>query len=304
LSILKKTLPSIVHSCEKQLSSKKSGERTKASALSLLSATCQSPFGLGGSEQIASVVRQVQVLLKDPDESKAIKLEALRLVRMILTYPENSAEDVLATLSDLLPELCRAAQEEWYKITAEALRILAKLPDLILVSCDIQGTGGTLSPEIVASSMYAAIENRLKAHDLDQEIKECSLLAAASLIRNFHESLPQQNCEALLYVILERLKNEITRLSALKTLSIIASPPTRPGQTQVDLTSILPDTVGELSSLLRQQSRTLKQHVLDSLKVLIIGYGGNLNSDSYEQILKETGGIISDSDIHVSHLGL
>ncbi len=95
----------------------------------------------------------LEQLLKDPDESKAIKLEALRLVRMILTYPENSAEDVLATLSDLLPELYRAAQEEWYKITAEAFRILAKLPDLILVSCDIQGTGGSLSPEIVASSM-------------------------------------------------------------------------------------------------------------------------------------------------------
>jgi cullin-associated NEDD8-dissociated protein 1 len=184
------------------------------------------------------------------------------------------------------------------------LRILAKIPDLILVSNDVQGANSTLSPEIVASSMYAAIENRLKAHDLDQEIKECSLLAAASLIRNFHASLPSHDCEALLYVILERLKNEITRVSALKTLSIIASPPARPGQTQVDLTSILPEAVGELSSLLRQQSRTLKQHVLDALKVLLIGYGGNLSSDSYEQILKETGGIISDSDLHVSHLGL
>jgi cullin-associated NEDD8-dissociated protein 1 len=303
LLILRKTIPSIINSCEKQLSNKKSGERTKSSALSLLSATCQSPFGLGGSEQIASVLRQVQALLKDPDEPKAIKLEALRLVRMILTCPDNSVEDILVMLPSLLPELCRAAQEEWYKITAEALRILAKIPDLILASYNADGVP-LLSPESVASSMYAAIENRLKAHDLDQEIKECSLLAAASLVRNFHEYLPQQDREALLCVILERLKNEITRMSALKTLSIIASPTRRAGQTKVDLLCILPDSVRELSSLLRQQSRTLKQHVLETLKILVIGYGVNLSSDSYELILKETGNIISDSDLHVSHLGL
>mmetsp|Transcript_16278 Transcript_16278/g.23243 ORF Transcript_16278/g.23243 Transcript_16278/m.23243 type:complete len:1324 (-) Transcript_16278:475-4446(-) len=294
---MKQMIPSIVASCERQLSNKKNGERTKSSALSLLSTTCQSPFGLGGAEQIASVLHRVKILLKDPQESKAIKLEALRLVKMILTHPTNATSDILVELPSILPELCQAVQEDWYKIIAEALRVLTKIPDLMARYED-----SALFSQTVASSIYAAIGDRLRAHDLDQEIKECSLSAAASLLQNLHEYLTPEERDSLLSVILERLKNEITRVSALKTLSIIASPGRT--ATQVDLIFILPDSVRELSSLLRQQSRTLKQHTLEALKIMVLGYGTKMDSELYEQLLKETATVISDSDLHVSHLGL
>ena len=298
---MKQMIPSIVASCERQLSNKKNGERTKSSALSLLSTTCQSPFGLGGTEQIAFVIHRVKILLKDPQESKVIKLEALRLVKMMLTHPTNASSDILVELPSILPELCQAVQEDWYKIIAEALRVLTKIPDLMARS-NTRKEGSLVFSQTVASSIYAAIGDRLRAHDLDQEIKECSLSAAASLLQNLHEYLTPDERDSLLSVILERLKNEITRVSALKTLSIIASP--GPTATQVDLISILPESIRELSSLLRQQSRTLKQHALETLKIMVLGYGTRMNFELYEQVLKETGTVISDSDLHVSHLGL
>jgi cullin-associated NEDD8-dissociated protein 1 len=302
LAELRKFVPSIVKACEKQLSNKKGGERTKSSALSLLSTASQVPGGLGGKDQIAGVFCHIKALLQEPSGSKALKLESLALVRQILMLTseqhQNNAHDVAEAVAPLLPELCRAVQEDWYKIIAEALLVLSEIPPLVMAT---QSTAQSLDPSDVASLLDSAIEGRLKAHDLDQEIKECSLRAAASLLCNLHEYLPKNKKDLLLGLILERLKNEITRVAALKTLSTIAS-----AKNKIDMSPILEESVTELASLLRQQSRGLKQSTLETLTVLIDGHGQSqgMSSALFEAVLKETGPVVSDSDLHVSHLGL
>jgi len=299
---LKKFIPYIVKACEKQLSNKKGGERTKSGALSLLSTTSQAPGGLGKSEQISGVFQHVKAILKDSSGSKSLKLESLALVRNILTSPQSNSSDVANSVASLLPELCQTVHEDWYKIIAEALLVLSEIPPLVIAT-----RSPALNPQQVALALNAAIEERLKAHDLDQEIKECSLRAASSLLCHLHEYLPTNKKEILLGLILERLKNEITRVAALKTLSAIASAGCAPaGGTKIDLSCILSDAITELSALLRQQSRGLKQGTLETLKVLIDGHGTNkcIENGLLQLVLKETGAIISDSDLHVSHLGL
>jgi len=293
-------IPAIVRACEKQLSAKRGGERTKSSALALLSTTCLAPGGIGGADQIGVVFSHVKSILNEPSGSKSLKLDALCLVRIALSCDQHQAADVRACLVNLLPELCKAVQEDWYKVIAEALRVLSEIPRLLIQPSADQDQ---LSSDKVAMQLFSAIEPRLAAHDLDQEIKECSLSATAALLSMLHSHLPSAEQNKLLELILERLKNETTRLAALKTLSIVAAAGDHTSGA-IDLDWILDDAVKELASLLRQQSRGLKQSALEALDIIMKGHGEGMKVELFEEVLREAGGIISDGDLHISHLSL
>lgn len=67
--------------------------------------------------------------------------------------------------------------------------------------------------------------------------------------------------------MLERLKNETTRITTLKALSTISHSPL-----SVDLSSICSDTVLECSTFLRKNDRALKQAALTSLNSIVTRY--------------------------------
>ena len=317
-----KYAPAIVKACEKQLGAKKGGERSKSSAMALLSTLSRSPNGVGGATQITSVFTHMKpILTKGADGahhrklsvgSKSLKLDALRLVRtMIASESEHDPVDLKnALLETLLTELCASVQEDWYKIIAEALRVLAEVPPLLAKawgSTDDK-SGQKAEMDKVASSLYASIEPRLAAHDLDQEIKECALKATAALLSVLHSSLSSEQSGRLLSLLLERLKNETTRIAAIKTLSSVVSTSSDAQMDEggdLDLSPVLADAVSELSSLLRQQSRGVKQSALESLDIVVRCSGGDaLDAALYDSVLKELGAIILDADLHISHLSL
>ena len=311
-----KYAPAIVAACEQQLSAKKGGERTKSSAMALLSTLSLSPGGVGDSAQISSIFRHLKPILSKGDEgghphragSKSLKLDALSLVRAMLTAggEHDPAHLKAALLEALLPEICAAVQEDWYKVIAEALRVLAVIPPLFAMA-----SADRAEMDQVAASLYASIEPRLAAHDLDQEIKECALKATASLLSNLHGSLEPKQSGRLLSLLLERLKNETTRIVGIKTLSSIAAAGDADQMKDceaLNLSPILADAVTELAALLRQQSRGVKQSSLEALDIVVRYHGGDassaLDAALFGSVLKELGEIIGDSDLHISHLSL
>jgi len=302
----------IVKASEKQLSAKKGGERSKSSAIALLSTLCLAPGGIGGSEQITSVFTHVKSILNVDDDakmrrhvsanSKSLKLEALCLVRIMLSCKRHDATHIKnALLPILLSEICQCVQEDWYKVIAEALRVLVEVPNLMII-----GSANKSEMDEVANSLYTAIEPRLSEHDLDQEIKECALSAAASLLSKLHASLSTDQKNTIFKLLLERLKNETTRIAAIKTLSKIGE--AAQSNEGLDLSSIMNETLGQLALLLRQQSRGLKQTSLECLDtmVLCLGSDGDVDMDNglFDSVLKDLGDIISDTDLHICHLSL
>ena len=296
----------VVTGCEKQLTAKKGGLRTKSAALSLLSTLCEAPGGVGGGTQIKSVLTHIQQILGTTGGSgihgsnKGLKLDALCLVRKMISC--NSHEPVHikdGVISVLLVELCKAAQEDWYKIIGETLRVLSEIPALLVAA-----NSDSNEMKNVASSLYTAIEPRLAANDLDQEIKECSLQGCATLLATLHHSLDENQRNRLLSLIVQRLKNETTRISAIKTISFIATE-SNEKYGAVDLSFILDDVVTELANLLRQNSRGVKQTSLKCLETLTRSHGKSVASDVlFDKVLGELSGIIVDTDLHISHLSL
>ena len=321
-----KYAPALVKGCEKLLGMKKVGERSKSHVLSLLSTLCLAPGGVGGKDEILSVFTHVQTFLggggdDDNEEhtttsttSKALRLDALSLIVAMLESNNHNPEHIREGLSSaLLPQLCAATQEQWYKVIAEALRALAAVPKFF-------GSGGGNKKKTkknketteVATRLYTSIEPLLAAHDVDQEIKECALLATSSLLSELHPSLLKKQTTRLSVLLLERLQNETTRIPALRTLSAICS---SPQGTEIDFAGpkgnqgILKQALEVMAGFLQMQSRSLRQTALEALDVVIQHHGSTIKpkqlaTDLYSSLLQELAELVVDTDLHISHLSL
>jgi len=322
--------PQLVEACEKLLSVKKGGDRSKSNALLLLSTLCKAPGGVGGAAQISSVFRHVQTFLASRGDlalhregtSKALRLDALSLVHAMLVCGNHDPVHIQQALrQNILPELCQAVKEQWYKVIAEALRALAAVPQFLITGWTDNDDAATQSKEkdTVANLLYEAVEPLLAAHDVDQEIKECALKACASLLSSLHANLQELQKDRLLQLLLERLKNETTRIAAIKTLSTTAGASSSNGSAgedamdvekggKIDLSPILVESISTMSSFLKLQSRSLKQSSLEALDTIVTYHGsayaelanGGLNA----MVLQELAPLIVDSDLHLSHLSL
>ena len=304
----------IVKACERQLNAKKGGDRSKSSAIALLSTLSLAPGGVGGSDQINSVFKELKSILNVEDDvkhkhvsanSKSLKLEALCLVRIILSRCNPHQHDAThvknALLPIMLPEICKCVNEDWYKVIAEALRVLMEVPHLMVL-----GSASKSELDTVASSLYVAIEPRLALSDLDQEIKECALSASASLLSVFHASLTLEQKNRIFDLLLERLKNETTRIAAIKALSKISA--AAKSNESLDMSPIMNATLSQLALLLRQQNRGLMQTALQCLDTLVLCLASESDVDMddglFDSVLKDLGDIIADTDLHVCHLSL
>lgn len=303
--------PALVKACEKLLSVKKGGERSKSHALSLLSTLCKAPGGVGGETEITGVFTHVQAFLAstggtelhDRDaSSKTLRLDALSLVHAMLSCRNHDPVHIRKGLvQSLLPELCQAVQEQWYKVIAEALRALADVPRFFVVGYEASDDEATKKLEIdgVANQVYAAVEPLLAAHDVDQEIKECALAACGALFSELFSSLSKEQTSRLQNLLLERLKNETTRIAAIKTLSAIAG-----ASSALNLSPILGESIETMAGFLKLQSRSLKQSALQALDTVLTHHGAEDSHELYGLVLQELAPLVVDSDLHISHLAM
>jgi cullin-associated NEDD8-dissociated protein 1 len=119
------------------------------------------------------------------------------------------------------------------------------------------------------------------------------------LIANMGDRLGSAQLNQCLPVLLERLRNEITRLTAVRALTRVAQSPLR-----VDLAPVLcTDPIAVLAGFLRKNQRALKLSTLSLLDVLVCNYGDRLKN-LLRPVLAELPALLSESDLHVAQLTL
>ncbi|RLO07596.1 hypothetical protein DYB28_000406 [Aphanomyces astaci] len=228
------------------------------------------------------------------DRNSSLKLDAILFLRLLLST--HDAALFQKHLSAIVPLAVENAKDDWYKIVAKALQLVAAIVQVLRPS---PGTT-SLPPSLVSfvQPLYTAVLPRLQAYDIDQEIKDNAIasmgLIVASLGDHLTSALP-----VVLPLIQERVQNEITRIAAIKALGIIARSPL-----QLDLSIVLADVVTSLSQLLRQQSRTLKQTALDTLIALVTSKGADIPLPILCDTVREAAALISDTDLQLSTLAL
>lgn len=80
-------------------------------------------------------------------------------------------------------------------------------------------------------------------------------------------------------IFLDRLRNEITRLTTVKALTKVAASPLR-----IDLRPILGDALPVLASFLRKNQRALKLATLTLLDTLVTNYSTSLSPQMLDKV--------------------
>lgn len=148
------------------------------------------------------------------------------------------------------------------------------------------------------NNLYHCTLQKLRSSEVDQEVRERAIACMGQIVANMGDVLQPElvNC---LPIFMERLRNDVTRLSSVKALTMIAASPLR-----VNLSPIMEDVVPALGSFLRKNQRALKLNSLTLLDTLIQNYSNFITPRLLQSAITEVPPLVSDQDLHVAQLSL
>uniref|UniRef100_A0A8C3VA16 Cullin associated and neddylation dissociated 2 (putative) n=1 Tax=Catharus ustulatus TaxID=91951 RepID=A0A8C3VA16_CATUS len=264
LTMLQNQVPNIIKALHKQL--KEKSIKSKQGCFSLLTELASVLPGCL-ADHIPALIPGIVFSLADKSSSSNMRIDTLSFLHVLLCnhQPEVFHPHVKA----LLPSVVTCIGDPFYKITSEALLVTQQLVKVIRPldkPCSFDA-----KPYV--KDLFSGTLKRLKAADIDQEVKERAISCMGQIIYNLGDHL-STDLQPTLKIFLERLKNEITRLTTVKALTLIANSPL-----QIDLRPILGEGLPILASFLRKNQRALKLSTLNALDILVKNYSdrGALN---------------------------
>uniref|UniRef100_A0A0R3RXJ3 TIP120 domain-containing protein n=1 Tax=Elaeophora elaphi TaxID=1147741 RepID=A0A0R3RXJ3_9BILA len=291
LQALDSQIPLLVKAISRLLSTKTL--KTKQYCFVLLTHLLRAYPGALGDEML-HLTAGVSSAMNDRSLNTNVKIDTLTFLSGALCT--HTPEKLHAYMDVLVPLIVRAVSEQFYKVSAEALTVTTSL---IRVLRPVASEQGNFDYSPYVDSIYEAIIGKLKATDIDQEVKEKAITAAGLLVATFGDFLKDKLLTCL-PIFLDRLRNEMTRLVTVKALTVIVNSPL-----SISLHSILSDILLLLAEYLRKNHRTLKISTLNLLDSLVTNYKyGGLDGDEVMRVLQETPALISELDLQISQLTL
>ncbi|KAH8389456.1 cullin-associated NEDD8-dissociated protein 1 [Drosophila serrata] len=291
-SLLIEQLPLIVKAIQPLMREK--SMKTRQDCFLLLRELLNSlPGALG--PYLESIVPGISYSLNDKSSTSNMKIESLGFLYSLLQgHPPHVFHPHIPSL---VPLVVTSVFDPFYKIATEALLVLQQLVKVIRPLETSAGKSDFDAPSFVGP-VYSCTLQKLKVTDVDQEVKERAIACMGQIIANMGDMLKTE-LAVCLPIFMERLKNEVTRLSSVKALTLIAASSLR-----IDLTPILNDVLPALGTFLRKNHRALKLHSLDLINKIVINYSSNFEPNLLQTAIVEIPPLISDSDLHVAQYSL
>ncbi|KFQ04311.1 Cullin-associated NEDD8-dissociated protein 1, partial [Leptosomus discolor] len=289
LTMLQNQVPKIVKALHKQLREK--SIKSRQGCFSLLTELANVLPGCL-ADHIPALVPGIVFSLADKSSSSNMRIDTLSFLHVLLC--NHQPEVFHPHIKSLLPPVVACIGDPFYKITSEALLVTQQLVKVIRPldkSC-------TFDAKPYVKDLFPGTLKRLKAADIDQEVKERAISCMGQIIYNLGDHL-STDLQPTLKIFLERLKNEITRLTTVKALTLIASSPLK-----IDLRPILGEGFPILASFLRKNQRALKLSTLTALDILVKNYSDSLKPAMIESVLTELPALITENDMHVSQVAI
>lgn len=110
---------------------------------------------------------------------------------------------------------------------------------------------------------------------------------------------PSSKISEVLGILLDRLKNDMTRLTAVRAFGTIAKTPL-----PLDLSPIVPQALAELTTFLRKANRQLRLASLSALTALVARGGSRTDPAALESTVAETANLVNDADLAVAAAAL
>uniref|UniRef100_A0A3B4AR37 TATA-binding protein interacting (TIP20) domain-containing protein n=1 Tax=Periophthalmus magnuspinnatus TaxID=409849 RepID=A0A3B4AR37_9GOBI len=290
-AMLKKQVPVIVKVLHKQLKDK--SLKSRQGCFSVLTELAHTVPG-ALEEHIPALIPGIVFSLTDKSTSSTMRIDALSFFHVLLvSHPPQAFQPHMQVL---LPPVVACVEDSFYKITSEALLVTQQLVK-VMRPLD-KNTAGGFDPKPFVKEVFSSTLKRLKATDIDQEVKERAISCMGHMVCHLGDHLGAE-LKGVLSIFLERLKNEITRLTTVRTFTLITSSPLK-----IDLSSILPEALSVLGSFLRKNQRTLKLGTLACLTALVTHQTSSIKPAALEPVLSELPLLVDESDMHVSQLSI
>lgn len=282
LELLRTRADVLVSQLDKQLKAKRSSDISSAlfAVISALCVVCSGQLESYFSILLPHVTAAVTV------EDASLQSHGLTLLAVIVN--SHTTEQLGSHLAGVAEVACKAAGDHYLKVKTLALRLCGAVADKL----SHEGN------DDLVRAMYKASMTQLELQDVDQDVKEASLSAVASIISCFGDVLKAEVPHCL-PVITGRFSNELTRMSALRAISEIAR-----SRLDIDMSPAHP-SLAALCEVLRKDSQSLRHQTLETLCALIEGHaGGKMTKEQYKLLLDEASNLIVEGDLHAAQLAL
>lgn len=279
-------VPAVAKASISRLVDKRAGAKVKTAALELArEIAARVPASLESS--LGFVVPALAKVLAGgvPQGGSALRVEALALSRLI--FESHDAASTAPYVDALAPQIFAAADDKYYKVAAEALRACRALVPVV----------ASAVPAHAAALSNAAL-SRVGATDQDQEVKDAAIACAGATAAMLGDAMGA-DLPRCLKLLLDRLKNEITRLAAVKAIGAVATSELNPPMGE----SAAAATV-ELAGFLRKTNRPLRQASLFALDALVSKHAGSLSDAEVTAAVEEASALVSDGDLALASAAL
>lgn len=288
---LKRQVPSLMRALQREIKTK--NITTRLNCYNLMTQLLRAYPGIL-KEYLEIIATNIKSTLSENSSTDGnIKIEALRFVSLIITT--HAYEDLNNFVDTIIPLLVKAIEDPFYKTSAEAL--LTTQLTLYVLNCQKDKTNAQQH----VLSLHQAIAAKLKVNDIDQEVKEKTISTTGLLLSLFASEFSPKINEACLSALLERLRNEMTRLVTVRSINTIVDSDAR-----IELQPFLPDLLTLCSDFLRKNQRSLRLSTLILLESLVkrrFNQNG-LQGPGLIKVVKEIPALISEIDIQLSQIAI
>ncbi|CAH8633222.1 unnamed protein product [Heterobilharzia americana] len=234
-----------------------------------------------------NILMMVQNSSADSNTNHTARMEMINvLVLLLSTHPAS----YFASTLDLLVQLTvESINNSFYRVALEGLDLLQ------LLCTQLKNLGG----EKYALILFTPLFNQLQATDRDLELKEKAITVSGVFLAQIGDLITSK-VDDCLDVLYRRLKNELTRLSAVRAIQIVASSPLR-----LDLSKFLPASSDELATFLSKNDRTLRMTTLRCLYTILLKYPNCVGQNCLMTILNLMPKLlINEHDLQTTQLAL
>ena len=227
-----------------------------------------------------------------------MRIDALQLISAICDT--HSSRIVAPFIGAIVPSIVSAIKDKYYKVSSEAL---LAIESLIKILTPPRSAGSEQQRKLHVGSIYDAICTRAIATDADLEVRQRAIHALGVLLARASGSinvklLSVSNKLKALSILQDRLKNETTRLSAVKAVDLVVAS----AVDQIDVQSAWAQAVAlDLGGQLRKADRSLRGASLAALRNFVSNSVAlaTLDDDTVYNLAEMLLPLISSNDLNL-----
>jgi cullin-associated NEDD8-dissociated protein 1 len=305
-------IPAIVKACTKQLKGKLIA--TKQAIINLLDDIVAVQQG-GLSEYFDSLVGLIIDAIKPTAGGGAaaslphaggaasatpgtLRIAALRLMSHVAKT--HSSQHVQPYLPSIVGGVLAAVHDRNYKISGEAIQAVEELTKAVTPPRS-RLTSSRYKGEL--QKMFDVLIDRAGAPEMDAEVRQKAIHALGTLLSRTSSSegsalLPPEKRQLALELLLDRLKNETTRLASVRAIDSIAAS----ASSGVPLETEWAQAVAvELAAQLRKSNRVLRASCIHALRNIVHSQisRGKLDQPTTQALVEALQPVVASTDPHL-----